>query len=118
MPDARNAKTSEPAGTATMSHRGCFSLRSIRTGIVPSGHEQADLLDVGASAVELAEDCAFVHARDAVSERENLVEVLADQENRDAQAGGFAQVDVHRLDRADVEAARGRCREQQARLSL
>ena len=52
---------------------------------------------------------ALVHHRDPVGQRQHLVEVLADQQDRDVSFGSLAQVAVHRLDRADVEpASRGR----------
>ena len=85
---------------------------------MPSGHEQADLLDVGVGRVELAEDRALVHHGDPVGEREDLVEVLADQQHGDAVGGGVAQVRVDGLDRADVEPARRRGGDDQARLAV
>src|SRR4051812_9387614 len=99
MPDAKNAKTSEPAGTATSSQRGCRRRRSIRTWVLSTCHQQADLLDVGHLGGELAEDRALVHDGDAVREREDLVEVLAQQQHRDAPGRRLAQVAVDRLDR-------------------
>src|SRR5207248_9099392 len=114
-PEAKKANTSEPAGTTKVSQRGWRSRRSIRTGILPSGHEQADLLHVRLGARRLADDRALVHDRDPVGEREDLVEVLADQQDRDTLAGGVAQVLVHGLDRADVEAPRRRGGDEQLR---
>src|SRR5437868_1345050 len=113
--DAKNANTREPAGTATKSQRGCRSLRSIRTGIPSAGHEQADLLDVRLRARSLTDDRALVHDRDAIGERQDLVEVFADEKDADAVRGSLAQVRVHRLDRADVEPARRRCGNEQPR---
>src|SRR5439155_21933698 len=115
-PEAKNANTREPAGTATISRRGCRSLRSIRTRILPSCHQQADLLDARLARVEVAEDRALVHDGDPVGEREDLVEVLADQEHPDSLAGRRPQVLVHRLDGADVEAAGRRCSDDELRL--
>src|SRR2546426_3941549 len=114
-PDAKNANTSEHAGTTTVSQRGCRSRRSIRT--LPSRHQQADLLHVRLARVELAEDLPFVHHGDAVGEREDLVQVLADQQHAHAVGGRVAQVRMHRFDRADVEPARRRGRDEQARLA-
>src|SRR5438552_16814084 len=103
-PDAKNANTSDPAGTAKSSQRGCRSLRSILTGVVPSCHLEADLLDARISTGRDADDRSFVHDRDPVGQPEDLVQVLADQENRGALGRSGAQIGVHGLDRADVEA--------------
>src|SRR5919201_191382 len=114
-PFATNAASSEPAGTATISQRGWRSLRSIRTRVLSPGHLQADLLDARVGARRLADDLPLVHDGDPVGEREDLVEVLADQQDGDALAGGVAEVLVHGLDRADVEAARRRRRHEELR---
>src|SRR5262245_11228462 len=106
IPERTIANTIAPSGPATSSQRGGCSLRSTPLRVVPSGHQQADLLDVRARGGELAEHAALVHDRDPVCEREDLVEILADQEHRDALGSCLAQVRVHGLDRADVEAAR------------
>src|SRR6266498_2686375 len=105
MPVAKKANTSEPAGTATSSQRGWRSLRSIRTRILPSRHQQAELLDARIGACRLADDRALVHDRDPVGEGQDLVEVLADQEHGDAVRCRVTKVGVHCLDRADVEPA-------------
>src|SRR5580765_3156679 len=102
MPVAKNAKTSEPTGTATINQRGWRSLRSIRTRIVPSRHQQAELLDARLGACRLADDRTLVHDRDPVCEDEDLVEVLADQEHGDAVRGRVTEIGVHGLDRAHV----------------
>src|SRR4029079_4247128 len=75
-PDAKNATTIAPAGTANISHRGCRSRRSILTGVVPSRHLQADVLDPRIGAGRNADDRPFVHHGDAVCQGEDLVEVL------------------------------------------
>src|SRR3954471_17767709 len=110
------AKTTEATGTTTRSQRGWRRRRSILTGVVPSGHEQAELLDARAGASGLAGDRALVHDRDPVGEGEDLVQVLADQQHRDAVRGRVAEVRVDGLDRADVEAARRRRGDEQPRL--
>src|SRR5438128_7213631 len=97
---------SEPAGTATISQRGCRSLRSIRTRILSARHQQADLLHAGVRAACPADDLALVHDGDPVGELEDLVEVLAQHEYGDAVPGRVTQVRVHRLDRPNVESAR------------
>src|SRR6266567_7056307 len=117
MPVAKNANTSDPAGTATMSQRGWRSLRSIRTRVLSAGHEQADLLDVRVVAGRLARDRPLVHDDDAVGEQKDLVEVLADEEHSDPVGSGLTQIRVHGLDRADVEAARRRPRDDELRLA-
>src|SRR5580765_4785517 len=68
IPERTSANATAPTGTATRSQRGWWSLRSIRTGLVPSGHQQPDLLDVRAGGRELADHAALVHHRDAVGE--------------------------------------------------
>ncbi len=52
------------------------------------------------------DDLALVHDEDAIREGADLVEVLAQQQDRHALGRGLPKVRVHRLDRADVEAAR------------
>ena len=111
------ATTSEATGTTTVSHRGCASRRSILTAPCPSRHEQPELLDVARARVELSGDPALVHHHDPVGEREDLVEVFADQET--ATPGRcLAQVRVHGFDRADIEPARRRRGDEHARLAL
>src|SRR3954462_10014393 len=117
IPASRKAKSSEPTGTANVSQRGCVRRRSICTRIVPSGHEQADLLDVRLPGGELAEDATLVHHDDPVGEREDLVEVLSDQEDADAGLRRLPQVPVDGLDRADVQSARRRGRHEQRRVA-
>ena len=102
-----NATSSDPTGTRTESHHGCSSRRSRRIrGPAPARHEQPDLLDRRGTGVELARDLALVHDEDAIREGADLVEVLAQQQDRHALGRGLPKVRVHRLDRADVEPAR------------
>ena len=124
------ATTSEPSGTATISQRRCLSRFSIRSpprftrrsspalpALADPGHQQPDLLDGRRARVDLADDRALVHHGDPVGQRQHLVEVLADQEHRDLPRRGLAQVAVHGLDRADVEAARRRRGHEHPRLA-
>ena len=83
-----------------------------------SRHQQAELLDGRRSPRPLADDRALVHHGDPVGEREDLVEVLGDQQHADAVRRRLAQVAVHGLDRGDVEAARRRRGDEHARLAL
>src|SRR4051812_36215274 len=71
MPEAKKAKTIEPAGTAKSSQRGCSRRRSIRTRIPSPGHLEPDPLEARRLGRELAADPALVDHRDAVGEREN-----------------------------------------------
>src|SRR5437870_4214761 len=98
-----NATASEPAGTARLSHHGCSRRRSILTRA--SSHEVPELLDVRGRTVELAYDLALVHHENPVGERPNLVEVLAQEQDRHSLRGGLTQIRVHGLDRPDVETA-------------
>ena len=70
---------------------------------------------VGDLGIELGGEPTLVDRHDPVGEREDLVEVLADQQDRDAGVGRLPQVPVHRLDRADVEAPCGRGGDQHLR---
>src|SRR6478609_6782519 len=108
MPKAKNANTSEHAGPATSSQRGWRSLRSIRTRILTTRHHQAELLDARLGARGLADDRTLVHDRDPVGERQDLVEILAEQEDGNTVRGRIAQVRVPGLDGGHVEPARRR----------
>src|SRR5437764_1064207 len=116
-PDAKNANTSEAAGTATSNQRGCRSRRSILMRIVPSRHQQADLVDARIGPRGLTDDRALVHDRDPVCKRQDLVEVLADQQHGDTFRGCVAEVRVDGLDRSDVEPTGRRGRNEQLRLT-
>src|SRR2546421_4946813 len=70
---------------------------------LPSGHGEADRLDRRGAGVEVAAELALVDDDDPVGEREDLVQVLAEEKDRDAVGGRLAQVGVHGLDRPDVE---------------
>ncbi len=85
------------------------------TAAAPPAISRPSSSTVARRRVELADDRALVHDRDPVGEREDLVEVLGDQQHADAVGGRLAQVRVHRLDRGDVEAARRRRGDEHAR---
>ncbi len=61
---------------------------SARSGSpLPARHQQPDLLDGRRRRLDLTDDPALVHDHDTVGEREDLVEVLADQQDRDSRRG-------------------------------
>ena len=72
----------------------------------PPRHQQSDLLDRRGAGLQLAHDLALVDDEDAVRECADLVEVLAEEQDRYAPSGGISQVRVDRLDRTDVEPTR------------
>ena len=76
------------------------------------------LLDGRGGAVELAGDRALVHDEDAVRERAELVEVLADQEHRDAGAAASRRYPWTVSIAADVEPPRRLRGDEHARLAL
>ena len=83
-----NATATEPTGTATSSQRGWRSRRSIRITLAAApAISRPSSSTVAAARVALADDRALVHDGDAVGEREDLVEVLADQQHGDAARG-------------------------------
>src|SRR5215831_21305417 len=86
--------------------------------VFAASHREADLLDRGLLRVELAGQAPLVEHDDSVGEREDLVQVLADQEDADAVVGSLPEVSVYRLDRADVETSRRRGGDQHPRLPL
>src|SRR6185437_10074417 len=79
------ATTSEPTGTTIVSHHGCVRRRSTRitSGGLSAGHQQAEILDGRRLGVALADDAALVEHGDAVGQREDLVEVLRDEQHGD-----------------------------------
>ena len=80
-----------------------------------AGHSQADLLD--ALAVAHLGQPALVHHEHAVVQREDLVEVLAEEKNGGALLRRVEEVPVNRLDRGDVESTRRRRRDENAQRS-
>ena len=49
-----------------------------------TAHERAKRVAVGPLGNDLVDDAAFAHHRDAVRQRQQLVQVFADQQHRDA----------------------------------
>src|SRR5712692_9639769 len=72
-----------------------------------AGHHQAKVLHIGRRPRHDADDATLVDHRDAVREQEDLVQVLADEQDPDAIACGLQQETAHRLCSTDVEATRG-----------
>src|SRR6185437_6630921 len=96
----------------------------LRLAAVPSSrgcppaaeHLEPDLL-LGHVGSVLADDLAFVEHEDAVRQREDLVELERDEEDRSPFAALLDESPVQELDRADVEAARRLRRDQHLRIA-
>ena len=67
---------------------------------------------------ELADDLALVDDEDPVGEREDLLELERDEQDRAALVALLDQAPVDELDRADVEAARRLRGDQDARVAV
>src|SRR5688572_23041203 len=79
-------------------------------------HVQSDRFDVGgARALDRGRHLALVHDEDAVRQREQLLELLGDQQDRRPLLAKVEQELVDPLDGADIQAARRLDRDQQAR---
>ena len=65
----------------------------------------------------LADDATFVHDEDAIREREHLVELQRDEQDRVARVALCDEPPVHVLDRTDIEPARGLRRDQNLRVA-
>ena len=78
-----NATSSDPTGTSDRQPPRLLepALQPDHDAPAPR-HEQSDLLDRRGSGVKLAHDLALVHDEDPVGERSDLVEVLAQQQDR------------------------------------
>ena len=74
--------------------------------LLPAEHLEPDLL-LGDLAGVLADDLALVQDEDPVGEREDLVELERDEQDRPALVALRDDPPVQVLDRADVEPARG-----------
>src|SRR3954452_14847194 len=79
-------------------------------------HLEADQL-LRDLAFVLADDLPFVEDEDAVGEREDLVELERDQEDRPPLVALLDETPMEVLDRADVESARGLRRDQHLRVA-
>ena len=66
---------------------------------------------------ELGHDASFVEHEDSVGERHDLLELERDEQYRFAGVSLLDEAAVHELDRADVKAASGLCRDQDARIA-
>ena len=73
---------------------------------------------VGAQRGRLAGDAAVVEHDDPVGDGQQLVEVRADQQHAGARVAAAAQLGVHELGGADVDAARRLRGQHEARLAL
>ena len=93
-------------------------LRRVITGYLTScaGHCDPDLFLAGVRR-ELGHDAPFVEHEDSVGEREDLLELERDEQYRLAGVPLLDEAAVHELDRADVKAAGGLCRDQDARIA-
>src|SRR4051812_35018962 len=82
----------------------------------PAEHLEADLLlgDVGAV---LADDLTLVDDEDPVGEREDLVELERDEQDRAPFVTLLDEPPVQELDRADVEPSRRLCGDQHLRVA-
>src|SRR5262245_7447423 len=83
-----------------------------------AGHEQAELGFSGLGARQLADQAAVEHHEDAVGERQDLVELDRDQQDRLAGGAHLQQAAVDELDGPDVDAARRLYDQQQSRVAL
>ena len=81
-----------------------------------AGHRDAELLVRDVRPV-LADDAALVDDEDPVGERQDLVQLERDEEDRPALVPLRDEPLVHELDRADVEPARGLSRDEGARVA-
>ena len=73
-----------------------------------AAHEEAELFDVGVGPVDDRQDGPLVDHGDAVRQAQDLVEILAEQEDPHAAVRGAGQEGAHRFDGAHVEPTRGR----------
>ena len=72
-----------------------------------AAHQQPEALDRRLAAIESADDAALVHDGDAIGEEEELLEVLADHDERRSPAARSARKrSCTNSGRADVEAPR------------
>ena len=70
------------------------------------GHHQAERALVGARRRQLAHDAAAEHHQDAVGQRQDLVELDRDHQDRAARVAALQQLAMDELDGADIDAAR------------
>src|SRR2546428_5514065 len=101
-----------PALARFRSARGLVCGRGLR---VP-GHEEAEPLLGGVLRIEGRDDLPFVHDRDAVGQRADLVELARDEEDPAATRALLEQALVDVLGRRDIETARGLADDDEPRL--
>src|SRR5829696_8416916 len=97
------------------------AVRAARTSGRPlarhARHREPEILAGGVRPV-LADDLALEHDEDAVCEREHLLELERDQQDRTALVPLLDEPPVHELDRAHVEAARRLRRDEHLRVAV
>ena len=118
-PEITKETKTAPMVTASGSQRGTSSRRSTmigsrslmrlrrpRAGLLPV-IMQADVMDVSGRGVDHPEQFALVDDGDPVGKGQDLVELLADQQDGRAALALLEQQPVDVLDRANIQAARG-----------
>ncbi len=83
-----------------------------------TGHQQAKFFFVGFGGQALAHDLAVEHHRDPVGERQDLVQLDGDQQDRLALIAQGDDLLVDEFDRADIDAARRLADQQQVGVAL
>src|SRR5690349_23030842 len=82
-----------------------------------SGHHQPEVTDGHDAARHRRRHATAIHDDDAVGQREQLVEILGDEQDAGAPGAGFQELLMDIADRADVEAARRLVGEDDARIA-
>src|SRR2546428_332268 len=114
--DRTAAPMSDPRGTATTSQRASVRRRSIRiTRASPycllacllcrPRHHEAELLHVGVLTLDDASDAPVVEHSDTIRQRQDLVEVFADEQDADTPFGRLQEESAHVVGGADVQPA-------------
>src|SRR5262245_48895752 len=81
-----------------------------------AAHQQANALDTGLRGIEHAGDAALIHDGYAVGDGEQLLKVLADDDQATASRAQLEEAIVHETRRSDIEAARRLCRDDDGRI--
>src|SRR3954464_292472 len=92
------------------------SSRRLRRFAAAARHRDPELL-LADIRRELADDLSLVDDEDAVRQRQDLLELGRDEQDRAAFVALLDEAPVDELDRADVEPARRLCSEQDARVA-
>src|SRR4249919_1853591 len=103
-----------PPGRAT--RPGPSWARSRGGPFLQADHLEADLL-LRDGAFVPAHDLALVEDEDAIREREDLIELERHEQDRAPLVALVHEPAVEVLDRADVEASRGLCRDERLRVA-